>query len=163
MARIIRPVVHADAPRLCELQAAAWAIEYPHIADPIRQLAANGIGPAARETKMRQLIVAPQTKSFLAAVQDGVVVGFITVGESRDTDRPGETELSWIYFDPTAHGTGFAAELVHAALGDRPAYLWFAEHNLRALAFYTKLGFAPDGHRRVTGTLFNAPELRLAR
>lgn len=112
---------------------------------------------------MRRLISSPETESFLAAVQDDVVVGFITVGESRDVDRPGETELSWIYFDPAAHGSGFAAELVIAGLGSRPAYVWVAEHNPRARVFYAKLGFSPDGARRETDTLFDQPELRLAR
>lgn len=163
MARTIRPVVAADAARLCELQTVGWLLEYPHVKNLIQRLDDDGLNLAAREATMRRLITAPETESFLAAVQDGVVVGFITVGESRDADRVGETELSWIYFDPTAHGSGFAAELVFAALGHRPAYLWMAQNNTRALAFYTKLGFAPDGNRRETGTLFNEPEMRLAR
>lgn len=163
MTRSIRPVADADAPRLCELQTAGWRTEYPHMVDPEQWLADDGFDLTAREANMRRLIIAPETESFLAAVQDGLIVGFITVGESRDVDRPGETELSWIYFDPAAHGTGFAAELVFAALGDRPAYVWMAECNPRARAFYTKLGFAADGMRRDTGTLFDEPELRFAR
>ena len=27
---------------------------------------------------------------------------------AEDADRPGETELSWIYFHPSVQGTGFA-------------------------------------------------------
>ena len=163
MTRTIRPVIDADAPRLCDAQTAGWLVEYPSISDPIAWLDADGFDRAAREANMRRLIVAPETESFLAAVQDDLVVGFVTVGESRDSDRPGETELSWIYFDPAAHGSGFAAELVFAALGNRPAYVWVAERNPRARAFYAKLGFVEDGVRRETGTLFDEPELRLAR
>lgn len=69
MTRVIRPVVDTDVSRLCELQTAGWIIEYPHVVDPIRLLDRDGFDLAAREANMRRLIVAPQTVSFLAAVQ----------------------------------------------------------------------------------------------
>ena len=35
--------------------------------------------------------------------------------------------------------------LLDAALGDAGAYLWIAEDNPRAFAFYRRNGFVPDG------------------
>jgi ribosomal protein S18 acetylase RimI-like enzyme len=158
--RVARP---ADASRLCDLQMDGWRAEYPHDVDPEVWLDADGFDRSAREANMVRLMSAPETQSFLVATQDGVIAGFITLGDSRDADRPGETELAWIYFDPRNFGSGLATELVEDALGDRPAYVWVAEKNRRAYAFYRKLGFTPDGTRRDTDTLFDQAEIRLAR
>ena len=163
MARVIRPVIAEDAARLCHLQLEAWRSDYQHSVDPEKWLDDDGFDRDAREVNMRRLVTDPSTRAFLVAMQDEEIVGFITVGDARDGDRPGETELSWIYFHPSAQGTGFALELAAAALGDRPAYLWVNERNHRALAFYAKLDFVADGARKDTETLFDEPEVRLVR
>jgi ribosomal protein S18 acetylase RimI-like enzyme len=163
MTRAIRPAAAADAARLCDIQMDAWRSEYPHDTDPEAWLDADGFDRAAREANMVWLLTAPTTRKFLVAQADAEVVGFITVGDSRDDDRPGETELSSIYFAPASHGTGFARELLDGALGTQPAHLWVAEENGRARAFYAKAGFVTDGERRDNDTLFDQPEIRMAR
>jgi len=45
----------------------------------------------------------------------------------------------------SAHGSGAGQALLHAAVGDSPAYLWAADDNPRAEAFYRRNGFDPDG------------------
>lgn len=161
--RSIRPATAADAARLCDIQMDAWRSEYPHDVDPEMWLDADGFDRVAREANMVWLLGAPTTRTFLVAEDDGAVVGFITTGDSRDDDRVGETELSSIYFAPASHGNGFAGELLQAALGAGPAYLWVAEANGRARAFYGKAGFRVDGVRRDTDTLFDQPEIRMSR
>jgi RimJ/RimL family protein N-acetyltransferase len=163
VARHIRRAEPSDAARLCDIQMDAWRGEYPHDVDPEQWLDADGFDRAARDANMARLMAAPETESFLVAIRDDAVVGFIVLGRSRDADRPGETELSALYFDPTEFGSGFASELVDAALGARPAYLWVAELNGRARRFYEKLRFANDGTRRDNDTLFDQAEIRMAR
>jgi ribosomal protein S18 acetylase RimI-like enzyme len=141
----------------------AWRGEYPHDVDPEQWLDADGFDRAAREVNMVRLMTADETESFLVAIRDNSVVGFIVVGQPRDEDRPSEPELSALYFDATEFGSGFATELVDAALGERPAYLWVAELNARARRFYAKVGFEGDGARRDTETLFDQAEVRMAR
>ena len=65
-------------------------------------------------------------------------------------DQP--VELQRFYLDRSAHGTGVARELmsaVHEAakeLGGRHLWLGVWERNARAIAFYSKMGFAKVGN-----------------
>jgi RimJ/RimL family protein N-acetyltransferase len=53
---------------------------------------------------------------------------------------------------------------MRAAIGDGPAYLWVVEDNPRALAFYLKQGFRPDGKRnRLPPEWEELPEFRMVR
>ncbi|WP_233549799.1 GNAT family N-acetyltransferase [Cellulomonas rhizosphaerae] len=57
-------------------------------------------------------------------------------------------ELASIYVDASQHGSGLAAELLEAAIGDAPAHLWVFTSNLRAQRFYAKHRFvATDEHQ----------------
>jgi GNAT superfamily N-acetyltransferase len=66
--------------------------------------------------------------------------GFPGGAEGLDVDRD-----FMIYIDAAWRGRGVAAALAETAIGDASAYLWVLEDNTRAQAFYTKLGFQPDG------------------
>lgn len=62
------------------------------------------------------------------------------------------------------YGTGAGRAVVERVLGTGPAILWVFEDNPRARAFYTKLGFAPDGTRKldeIGGRVLS--EIRMAR
>lgn len=59
--------------------------------------------------------------------------------------------LSTLFTMPATHGTGLGQRLLDAVLApDEDAYLWTMPENPRAVAFHTKQGFRPDGHRRNT-------------
>lgn len=74
-------------------------------------------------------------------------VGFISLGPARDDHPPVDWQLWALNIVPEHQGTGLAHQLVAATLGDRPAYLWVATGNDRAIAFYRRHGFAEDGVR----------------
>jgi GNAT superfamily N-acetyltransferase len=101
---------------------------------------------------------------IIAVDFDGEVVGLADAGPGRDEDGPVELELFSIYTLRRTYGTGLGASLMRAAIGESPAYLWVVEGNPRALAFYLKQGFRPDGKR---GTLppewESLPEFRMVR
>lgn len=113
----------------------------------------------------------------LAALQGGRIVGFCSIAApSRDADAgPRTTELAALYVDPDHWGEGIADALMHATLellvASRARWqvmtLWMLEGNARALAFYRRYGFAPDGVRRAdgltgpTGQPIAAPHQRL--
>lgn len=46
------------------------------------------------------------------------------------------------------YGSGAGQLLLDAAVGDGGAYLWIADENPRALAFYRRTGFVQDGADR---------------
>jgi ribosomal protein S18 acetylase RimI-like enzyme len=67
-----------------------------------------------------------------------------------------------LYVGAAHRGTGLATSLAVTALGEQPAQLWVFEENHRALAFYRKLGFTPDGTRKIDPDT-SVWEIRLAR
>jgi ribosomal protein S18 acetylase RimI-like enzyme len=79
------------------------------------------------------------------AEQREQIVGFAVAGPARDADAPRELELYAIYLLAAQHGSGLAQGLIDATLGEQPASLWVAEDNPRALRFYGRNGFEPDG------------------
>ena len=99
---------------------------------------------------------------LFVAEQGGRILGFALLDALLCDDEEVEPllshaqpsmELSKLYVHPDAHGTGIAVKLFEAvqeAARDRDAAsLWLTvwEENARALAFYTKQGFAPIGNR----------------
>ena len=97
----------------------------------------------------------PRTGAFV--LQDGPdVIGFVHVAPTRDDDVPGSTgEITAIYLTPDAWGRGGGRQLMDAAeaaleaAGFATATLWVLETNLRARRFYERLGWVPDGARKL--------------
>lgn len=75
----------------------------------------------------------------------GELVGFISVGPARDEEAPTDTQLWAINVVAQHYGTGLAQDLLTQVLGERPAYLWVADGNDRAIRFYERNGFRLDG------------------
>src|SRR5579884_31924 len=106
----------------------------------------------------------PPGWSTFVADDGGVVVGFASVGPSRD--EPGVGELYAIYVDPGRWSTGAGLALLRRAEKQLAseydeATLWVLDDNPRARAFYERAGWAPDGGRKAeTRWGVRAPEVR---
>jgi GNAT superfamily N-acetyltransferase len=92
-------------------------------------------------------------ESVWVADDDGGLVGFAWIGDSRDPDSGGEGELFAIYVLPEAWGGGAGAALMReavTALRERypAAILWVLEDNPRARRFYEREGWRLDGGRK---------------
>ena len=101
-------------------------------------------------------------RSVLVAERDGRIMAVTSWGQRRDDRGGADLELMSIYLAPEARGTGLADRLVQQSLGDADAVLWVFEGNARAIAFYRRHGFEPDGEAELdidTGV----PEIRMAR
>jgi ribosomal protein S18 acetylase RimI-like enzyme len=72
-------------------------------------------------------------------------VGFASAGTGREHEVVRPIELEAIYVLAEHHGTGAGQQLLDAAIGDSPAFLFVAEANPRATRFYERNGFAFDG------------------
>lgn len=90
---------------------------------------------------------------FARHVNSHRIAGVCRVGTARENDAPSRQELGSLNVLAEFHGTGVAQQLVAATLGDRAAYLWVVRENLRAQAFYGKLGFTADGGTKCDETL----------
>ncbi len=96
----------------------------------------------------------PRPGSATFVVEDGgEVVGFASVGASRDEDAEQEAELYAIYLHPSRWGTGIGRALLQRAeesmrsSGFRRALLWVLEGNERAERFYRAAGWEQDGRK----------------
>lgn len=107
------------------------------------------------EAQQRAELEDPRTTTLIAEA-DGQVIGYAQV---RWAEAPecvsGEdvVELRRFYVDRPFHGRGIAAPLMDAAeraareLGGRRLWLGVFQHNERAIAFYTRRGFARAGEQ----------------
>lgn len=92
----------------------------------------------------------------LCAVEDTEVVGVVAMGPPKEGTQaaPACGQLHRIHVRPGRWGRGvggrlhaeFVRFLRDSALDTGLLDVW--EHNSRALAFYTRNGWVPDGHRR---------------
>ena len=164
---IVRPARAADAAAIAEIVIAGWRAGYQSI------LNADYISSAAFESARRQ-----QWRAFeggrpglIVAEARGVVVGWASYGEPRQSEGPGVGELWGLYVDPDHWGTGAADALVHGVLsglaagGFQRATLWVLQDNPRARTFYRKSRFADTGRSRLRdfGDAGSATEVEMVR
>ncbi len=145
----IRRARPEDAAAIAEVHVRSWQTAYEHLfgAERLETLTVD------RRLPMWHAILGNADVIPLVAEsgEDGVV-GFTTVGSSRDADADGE--LYAIYVDPKAWGSGAGASLMRAAVaalresGYGSAILWVLEDNPRARRFYEREGWSADGGRK---------------
>lgn len=148
----VRAAVVDDAARIAQVHIQAWRESYAHLL-PAETLAGLEQGP--REAKWRELLAAAAADIWVAC-EGAEIVGWASAGAGREDDRPRPLELKGIYVLASHYGSGAGQLLLEAAVGREPAYLWIAEDNPRAFAFYVRNGFVPDD-TRATATLAGVP------
>jgi ribosomal protein S18 acetylase RimI-like enzyme len=106
----------------------------------------------------------------LVALVDDDVVGFAASLASRDDASSECGEVSAIYLLPDAWDLGVGRTLMDATLihlaeqGFHEVTLWVLEGNERAIRFYERAGFWPDGSTKVDDSRgFRLRELRYRR
>jgi RimJ/RimL family protein N-acetyltransferase len=141
---MIRSASSSDAAAVARVQVRTWQQAYGQLF-PAEKLASHSL-----EKRTEQWRRWPP----LVAERNGEIVGFVSVGPSRDDDADGE--LYAIYVDPDHWRTGIGRELLRAGeqrlrqLGRTEVVLWVFTDNLVARAFYEANGWRPDGTRRPT-------------
>ena len=144
---LVRPARREDAAAIADVHVRTWRAAYEHVFGAER-LAGIGDGRRARwEERLADPL--PGGQVFVAE-EAGRVVGFVSVGDSRE--EPGKGELFAIYVLPEAWGSGAGSALMATALdalrGYSSATLWVLEDNPRARRFYEREGWILDGGRR---------------
>ena len=93
------------------------------------------------------------------------VLGFVCWGD-RGEEAPGVGEIFALYVLREYYGVGVARRLMDAGLEQLHDYgeacLWVLKENGRAIRFYEKCGFAPDGTESFHPTV-SAWEIRLTK
>jgi ribosomal protein S18 acetylase RimI-like enzyme len=107
----------------------------------------------SRERLLQELLNPESDFSFLYA--DDVLCGYLKLNEApaqSDLHDPESLEIERIYVTEESHGKGLGKALINHAVdvGRKRAkrYLWLGvwERNLKAIAFYKKVGFTITGH-----------------
>jgi ribosomal protein S18 acetylase RimI-like enzyme len=136
---VIRRGTLDDALGVARVQVETWQATYAHVLPPERLQALS----------VEERAVQWRTNPPIVAEVDGEVVGFVSVGASRDADADGE--LYAIYVLPKHWSTGAGRALMEAGeaalrgLRHHDVVLWVLEDNPRARRFYERAGWATDG------------------
>ena len=155
---MIRPMQPSDIPRVAEIHTFGWRSAYRGIVSDEHLF--NVMSVAKRIEKFHAMLENAQHESHefwgeTYVYDDGIVKGFLTIGQCRDDDKPGAFELGGLYVDPCLQGQGVGAaltahcEMLAAQRGHKEIFLWTFEKNAHARAFYEKQGYAPDGATQI--------------
>lgn len=135
-----------DCTAIARAHVRAWQVAYRSVM-PDAYLAALRVED--REARWRTILANTSSSNWTAVVTlDEVVVGFCTVGDSRD--EASMSELWGINVDPDAFATGAGQALIeatHDELDRRPqatSMLWVVRENARARRFYERNGWRQD-------------------
>lgn len=143
----IRVATPLDAFELARVHVASWRSAYRGI---IPDTVLNGLSEPARADAWRDHLSQTTDGTFLAELQ-GRMIGFADCGRSRDPDALAMVgELYSLYVHPDHWGTGVGVLLwAHTAEWLRQhsfseVTLWVLEANIRARAFYERIGFTRE-------------------
>lgn len=144
-AHVRRMVLPADAEPLTDLHLDCWDDAYPGLV-PQQVIDARR---ARRDERVGLWSRLTADVATWVAEDAGGLVGFAMAGTPRDPSwaRP-PLELMSLYARARVWGRGVGHDLMVAAIGDAPAYLWVLEGNARAVGFYERHGFVLDGTRK---------------
>jgi ribosomal protein S18 acetylase RimI-like enzyme len=158
---LLRPASSDDFPAQAQVQHAAWHEGF------VPLLPADFRVPPVEE--LEAALGRADTQRVVAA-EDKAVIGWVSFGASRDSDRDAWTgELRALYVHPDRWGRGAGRALVGHVIealpemGYREATLWSFAANERANRLYEGAGFERDGAERREPIFAGALELRYRR
>jgi len=103
------------------------------------------------------------TDGIIVAKTGERVIGFAGFGD-RGEESPETGEVFAMYVLSEYYGTGVGKQLMDYALEQLKDYpqicLWVLKENKRAIRFYEKFGFTPDGEEMHSGAV-DADEIRM--
>jgi ribosomal protein S18 acetylase RimI-like enzyme len=157
----IAPLRDADCDELGRLHVPTWQQAYAGLL-PADRLA--GLDPVARAAMWRRSLRPEYSSTTTLVARDASdqIVGFVSVGPTRDEEAPAPLEVWALYLLAHVQGSGLADTLVELSLGDRDASMWVFEDNPRARAFYRRHGFVEDGATSTDGKT-GTREIRMVR
>lgn len=136
-----------DAERVGLFQTLTWEQTYRGIV-PDSFLDARSLRPAT--DRWAERIGTGSRRVFVAESPEEQVIGVASTSRSSgDSSSLPSLELSTLYVDREAQGTGVASSLLNAALNEEDAHLLVFSFNKRAQRFYAKHGFERRGDRQI--------------
>jgi GNAT superfamily N-acetyltransferase len=164
----IRAAAAEDARAIAQLHVASWKGAYSDIIDLASVAGQLDINERERVWRERIPLIGDEGHRTWVAEIDDRVAGFAFTRPTQDDDlNPLEiAELEALYLDPEIFGAGVGKSLLGRAVagmrnqGFLQATLWVLEENSRAIHFYRREGWRPDGSRSPCFRVMNAPAVR---
>ena len=151
MMAVVRLAVPADAEAMARVHVASWQFAYRGMLDDELLDGLNWRDRRKFWTRILRRPTIPESANYVIE-DDGLIVGFASVGPCRDEDRSDATqwELYGLYLEPAAIGRGLGAAITDHAFANIPAHvddisLWVIAANQRARTYYERIGFTLDG------------------
>ena len=145
----VRSASIADAEAIARVHVLSWQGAYAGL---LPESFLRGLSVERRAQFWKHELQNTRVDVFVAEDSGGRVVGFVSLGPSRDEDAPAGTgEILTIYVLPEEWGKGHGRRLMEAVVdkarrrGFAAITLWVLEGNERAKRFYSIAGFTPDG------------------
>ena len=148
----VRPATAEDADAIGRVQVETWRAAYRGL---MPDEAIAGFDLEGRQRMWREglaRVPRPGSATFVAEL-DGDVVGFASVGRSRDEEAENEGELYAIYLQQSYWDRGIGRALLERAeesmraFGVERAILWVMEGNERGERFYRAAGWQHEGRK----------------
>ena len=155
----IRRAIEADVESGARCHVECWREAYAELVDP--DLLAGIVAKIAERVELWQNLI-NTGRPPLVAVDGGQVVGFAIAGPPQEVAAPVAFQLYAINVRQVYYGTGVGQQLFDGTVGDRGCFLWVARDNPRAIAFYARNRFAPDGAEQHE-PMFDIPIIRMVR
>jgi ribosomal protein S18 acetylase RimI-like enzyme len=158
----IRAELPDDTLAVAHTHVASWKAGYASLV-PARVL--EQMDPREQAARRLAALSRHDDTVTLVALRAGAVLGYVTV--RPDPGDPGDGQVWACYTHPDTWGTGVAGDLLQRGLlllTQPMVRLWLLANNTRALSFYRRHGFRPDGQRDLhtfTGTEVSLPIIRM--
>jgi GNAT superfamily N-acetyltransferase len=148
----VRDAVDADAAAIADVHIRTWQAAYANVF-PAEGLKRLDDARPARERFWRETLESQAARRHVLVAEVGArVVGFVSVGPTRDAETLGELYAIYVLAEEWGHGAGPAlmAEALERLRGSgfESAILWVVDDNPRARAFYEHWGWSLDGGER---------------
>lgn len=145
---MIRKATFEDAAAIARIHVGTWRVAYAGIVpnDCLARLSEE-----KRTQSWQQQLTDGRTIIWVAE-KDGQVIGWVSGGASKDEDAHGNSEVYAIYVSSRHWDCGVGRELMakmESSLPDgQSTTLWVLRDNQRAIRFYEKMGYRPDGTQK---------------
>ena len=134
MTNHIRPATPADLARIAEIEVFNYRLNFYPIFRSDEFYFGELTIPALMQARAGFI-------PDILVYDDGVVKGFLHFGGD---------EVRRLYVEPVLQGQGIGAALLEHAIRElHVTRLWALEKNTRAISFYQRYGFLPNGERRM--------------
>lgn len=146
----VRSAVLDDVPAMARVIVQSWQETYRGV---MRDEVLDDPGFVARREHFWTAALTDEryaANRVAVAERDGAIIGVAMSGPPLDDVAPAEVQLYILYVLADHHGSGAGQLLLDAVVPPgTDAYLWVADPNPRAQAFYRKQGFVADGATQV--------------